>query len=405
MRLKKLFTILSLLITTILFVQCKKTDWHENFREKEKSPFGTYIIYNEIEGLFDHQESELLNQNIYDFLIDQYLEGEEPFNYICIKNYDRKNTESGISELLSYVYEGSNAFFSLNYFSEELQEALQINVKNLDSLVFSPAGLKQLKGSLELKNQDFKKNSYSFDRNLRQNYFSSYNEKTSIVLGTQKIANQDRPTFLKIYHGKGAIYVHTQPIVFTNYNMLNNNYSYAEDVLSYLPNAKVYWDPQIRSSQISGDNQSENSESVFVYFWKNPSLKWFLYVAFFGLILFMIFNARRKQRPIPIIPPAKNSTLEFTQTISNLYLKNNDHKNIIDKNILFFLEKVRSKYLIDTQNLDSEFIEKLALKSGNNISNTRYLVNTILALNKKIECTEEDAMVLNKMITNFLKSK
>ena len=119
----------------------------------------------------------------------------------------------------------------------------------------------------------------------------------------------------------------------------------------------------------------------------------------------MIFNARRKQRPIPIIEPSKNSTVEFTQTISNLYLKNDNHKSLVDKKILFFFEKVRTRYLIDTNNLNKEFIEKLALKSGNKLQNTKYLINSIIALNKKLECTEEDLTVLNKMIDNFFKQK
>ncbi|MFY0631646.1 MAG: hypothetical protein JXR05_14820 [Flavobacteriaceae bacterium] len=393
-----------LLLVSMTLVQCTKTDWSENYKEKEKSPFGTYIIYNETESLFDDSKKELLDQNIYDYLVDRYLEDLDGFNYICIKRFDRKTTQSGINELLAYVYEGNNAFFSLNYFSDELQEALEIKVKNLDSLVVHPAHLKKLKGTLQLKNTDFKSQEYSFDRNLRQNYFESYNNKASIVLGTQKVGSKEVPNFLKIYHGKGAIYVHTQPIVFTNYNMLNENHQYAEDVLSYLPSFSTLWDPQIRSSQLS-DRQPENSESILVFFWKNPSLKWFLYIGFFGLILFMIFNARRKQRPIPIISTSKNSTVEFTQTISNLYLKNKDHKNLADKKILYFLEKIRTQHLINTSNLNSEFIKKLALKSGNELSKTKYLINTILAMNKKATCSEEELMVLHKMIDNFLKRK
>lgn len=393
-----------LLLVSMTLVQCTETDWRENYKEKEKSPFGIYVIYNETESLFDDSKKELLDQNIYDYLVDRYLEDIEGFNYICIKSFDRKTTESGINELLAYVYDGNNAFFSLNYFSEELQEALEIKVKNLDSLVVYPAHLKKLKGTLQLKNTDFKNQEYSFDRNLRQNYFESYNKKASIVLGTQKVGSKEVPNFLKIYHGKGAIYVHTQPIVFTNYNMLNENHQYAEDVLSYLPSFSTIWDPQIRSSQLT-DRKPENSESILVFFWKNPSLKWFLYIGFFGLILFMIFNARRKQRPIPIISPSKNSTVEFTQTISNLYLKNKDHKNLVDKKILYFLEKIRTQYLINTSNLNSEFIKKLALKSGNELSKTKYLINTILAMNKKATCSEEELMVLHKMIDNFLKRK
>ena len=36
----------------VLLSSCKKTNWRENYREREKSPFGTYIIYNEAENLF-----------------------------------------------------------------------------------------------------------------------------------------------------------------------------------------------------------------------------------------------------------------------------------------------------------------------------------------------------------------
>ena len=117
-----------------------------------------------------------------------------------------------------------------------------------------------------------------------------------------------------------------------------------------------------------------------------------------------VFNSRRKQRPIPVIEPLKNSTVAFTHTIANLYLKEQDHKNLVDKKIMFFLEKVRTRYLIDTHNLNSSFMEKLALKSGNELANTKYLINTIISLNKKSECSEEELIVLNKMIENFFKN-
>lgn len=405
MRLRKIFILSFTLLVSMTLFQCKKTNWSENFREKERSPFGTYIVFNESENLFNGNKAELLDSHVYDFLIDRYIAYEDLFNYVCIKYHDRKSNKDGINELLDFVYEGNTAFYSLNVFSEELQEALSIKVTNLDSLTSQPYYLKELKGDLQLKNEEFNRDNYEFDRNLRRNYFSSFNEKNTIVLGTQTIENKEEPTLLKIYHGKGSIYVHTQPIVFTNYYMLNENYSYAENVLSYLPDAETFWDPQIRSSQISSNKSDEDSESVLAFFWANPSLRWFLYLSFFGLILFMLFNARRKQRAIPVINPPGNSTVEFTQTISNLYLKNENHKNVIDKKIVFFLSKVRSQYLIETNNLNQEFIEKLSLKSGNSLDNTKYLINTILVLNKKFECSVEELMGLNKMIDNFLKQK
>lgn len=408
MRIQNLSIVSFLMVMSILLVGCNRTNWRENFREKSKSPFGAYIIFEESNNLFDPAKVLNLEQNIYDYFNWTYFEEDYKFNYICIKNNANKITQDGIDLILDYVKDGSHAFFSLNDFSTELETALQIKTTNLDIRSYSPSHLKKLKGELKLNNPDFHQQSFQYDRNLRRNYFSSYNPSNTIVLGTQNIEGKEEPTFLKIYHGKGAVYVHTQPIVFTNYNMLNENHTYVENVLSYLPDEDVLWDPQIRWSKINDSENSDsdsNAGSVFVFFWNNPSLKWFLYLGFFGLLLFMLFNARRKQRAIPVIEPPKNSTLEFTHTISNLYLKNESHKNVIEKKILFFLEKVRTRYLIDTHNLNKEFIEKLAMKSGNELSKTKYLINSIIALNKKEMCTEEDVMTLNKMIDNFLKQK
>ena len=209
------------------------------------------------------------------------------------------------------------------------------------------------------------------------------------------------PNFLKIYHGKGTIYVHSNPIVFTNYYLLKDKETYAENVLSYLPSSTLFWDPQIKFSKYA--NKDNNNQSVFNFFLKHKSLTWFLAVILFGVLLFMIFNARRKQRVIPIIHPLKNNTIAFTQIISSLYLKEQNHKNLIDKKIKYFLEKVRTKYFLDTNNLNKEFIQKLASKSGNKLQNTRYLVNTIITLDKKLECTQEELLTLHKMISIYFK--
>ena len=101
--------------------------------------------------------------------------------------------------------------------------------------------------------------------------------------------------------------------------------------------------------------------------------------------------------------PLKNNTIAFTQTISSLYLKEQNHKNLVDKKIKYFLEKVRTKYFLDTNNLNKEFIQKLASKSGNKLQNTRYLVNTIITLDKKSECTQEELLTLHKMISIYFK--
>ena len=323
--------------------------------------------------------------------------------YVCIKDNANKLSSDGVTELLNFVADGNTAFLSLNNFSDALKEQLQFTTNNLDDDVYSISALKKLDGKFDLQNENFVDETYTFDRNIQRHYFLQYNENKTIVLGNNTVGGEQVPNFIKIYHGKGAVYLHTNPIVFTNYYMLNSKEKYAENVFSYLPdNAYLFWDPQIRRSKFS--NESEERNSVFKFFLAHKTLTWFLFVALVGLLLFMLFNARRKQRPVPEIQPLKNTTVAFTQTIASLYLKEQDHKNLVDKKITYFLEKVRVKYLLDTSNLNKTFIKNLASKSGNSYQNTKYLVNTIITLHKKSECSEEELLVLHRMISNFFKN-
>ncbi|WP_298777430.1 DUF4350 domain-containing protein [uncultured Polaribacter sp.] len=400
---KSKIQILIFLFTLLHLTSCNKTNWSENFREKEKSPFGTYIIFNEAENLFKNEGKIYLKNNFYDYLDKNYNTTTEGFgNYICIKDNAYKLTKDGVESLLSFVDDGNSAFISLNYFSKNLKEALEITTNNLDKNVYDDSKLRELKGEYYLENRGFKNQPFTFDRNSRRHYFITYNKKTAIVLGTTKIDGEKLPNFLKIYHGKGSMYVHTNPIAFTNYYLLKDKENYVENVFSYLPSSTLIWDPQIKKSKFSNQKDQDN-KSVFKFFLEHEALTWFLVVSLIGLLLFMLFNARRKQRVIPEINPLENTTLDFTQTISSLYLKENDHKNLVDKKIAFFLEKVRSKYLLNTNNLNKDFINKLALKSGNKIHQTKYLINTIITLNRKEECSAEELLVLHKMIDNFFK--
>lgn len=384
---------------------CKKTNWNENFREKEKSPFGTYILYNEVETLFKNDEKVYLKENFYDYLYKNYDTTTDDFGtYICIKKNAYKLTKDGVNDLLSFVHYGNNAFLALNYFSDNLREKLGITTNNLDQNVNTIAELKGLKGEFSLENETSNNITFPFDRNIRRHYFVTFNKNNTIVLGTSKIDGEKLPNFLKIYHGKGAIYVHSNPVVFTNYFLLKDTEKYTENVFSYLPNETIFWDPQIKKSKYSNQDD-EDGTSIFKYFLEHKTLTWFLIVSFSGVLLFMLFNARRKQRVIPVIDPLENTTIAFTQTIASLYLKEQDHKNLVDKKIAYFLEKARTKYLLNTTNLNKDFIRLLAAKSGNEIRKTKYLINTIITLSKKSECSEEELLVLHKMIDNFFNKK
>ncbi len=393
-----------LVVLLLTLTSCENTNWSESFQERSTDPFGTYILANELENLFDNNETRVLDEHIYDYLLDDAsMSVENHANYVCVKSYAYRLDDLSTAKILEYVALGNDAFLALSYFNETLQKELNFEVSNEDGNTYNIQALKELDGNLYLKG---KSKSYYYDRNLKNNYFETIDTTTTVVLGTQKAKGVTNPNFIKIKHGLGYVFLHTQPIAFTNYYLLKDeNAAYVEQVFSYLPDRDIILDTQRHRSTYNQNKGDRPKTSALNFFYSNPSLKWSLYVAFFGLLLFLFLNARRKQRAIPELKPLKNSTQDFTHTIANLYLKEENHKNLVTKKITYFLEKVRSLYHIDTQNLNDSFVEKLAAKSGNTEHTTKYLINTIITVNKRSQCSQDELIRLNTLIENFFKNK
>ena len=123
-----------------------------------------------------------------------------------------------------------------------------------------------------------------------------------------------------------------------------------------------------------------------------------------SFVLFIIFNAKRKQRIVEVIKPLENTTVAFTKTIGNLYYETKDHNNLIDKKITYFLEYIRRIYYLDTQLLDEKFRKNLSVKSGKDKETTKKLIDLIVYLKAKPVCTEADLLNLNNTIEDFYKA-
>ncbi|MCD8262625.1 MAG: hypothetical protein LUD15_15080 [Bacteroides sp.] len=97
------------------------------------------------------------------------------------------------------------------------------------------------------------------------------------------------------YHiGKGELYLVCNPLLFTNYGMLDGkNTAY---IFTLLEPLKEF--PLIRLERSS---RSAEQLSPLRYILSQPPLRYSYYLALATLLLFMIFTARRKQRIIPVI--------------------------------------------------------------------------------------------------------
>jgi len=375
--------------------QPKPIDWRPTYSVNDKIPYGLYVFDKEINKVLKKQKIEkVATVTPYEFLEPQYdmdslvLDYKIKGTFINISENNNIDDQS-IKEIFYFVSHGNSAFLSMKEFPKYLIDSLKIELKSDFQYTDSTAAW------MANKKSDSKK--YYMQGSI-ETYFSKIDTLYTTILGYQgNNKNKKHVNFIKVPHVNGYFYLHTQPVAFTNFSLLKKDtYHYTENVLSYIPKGDVFW-------YTKNENGESISNSPLRYIMSQPALKWAWYLFLTGLLIFILFNAKRKQRIVPILKPLPNLTLDFTKTIGNLYYQEGDHDNIIDKKIIYFLERIRNEYLIDTTKLDDDFIKKLHHKSGKEIIDITELVFLINEHRKSYHGSlEEDLIRINNAIEKIL---
>jgi len=374
----------------IEFSKPKPINWTRTFNEAHTIPYGTHILYNELSSIFSNIEVKDIKVSPYEYFDKSYNWEDSTFavsgTYMLIDDYAEVDDLSA-QKILDFVSQGNTLFMSANYLPQKFIDTLHIELEN----DFDFTG----KAHLSFANPIFKNDSITINKGLSNIYFSSLDSSRTTVLGYQNFNTEKRINFIKIQHDFGEIYLHLQPVVFTNFSLLkNDNKKYAAALLSYLPDETIYYDSRNKKRTALGD-------SPLRFVLSQPALKWAWILGLVSLLIFILFNAKRKQRIVQIVKPIENSTIAFIKTIGNLYYETKDHNNLIHKKITYFLENIRRNYYLNTQILDEKFIKNLALKSGKDLDKTQKAMNLIVHLKAKQLCNEDDLKHLNKTIEDF----
>ena len=382
--------LLFVVIAAIELSKPKPINWTPTYNENHKIPYGTYVIRQELSKMFPNDSIQNIRTTPYEYF-DAFYNWEDSTyttsgTYMLIKGFADMDDVSA-QELLDFASYGNDVFISSNYPPNKILDSLFIEVKyDFD-----------FKGNAEfiLGNNKFEKDSISIEKGFSNYYFSALDSLNTTVLGYQNFDSIQRINYVKVTHGDGNFFIHLQPTVFTNYQLLKkNNKKYGAAVLSYLKDDTIHFDSQNKLGADLG-------HSPLRFILREPALRWAWYIALISLLLFMIFNAKRKQRVVKVIKPLENTTIAFTKTIGNLYYETQDHDTIIEKKITYFLEYLRRVFYLDTQILDDKFIKNLSLKSGKDLKEVKRLITIILHLKAKRNCSEHDLLRLNNAIEDF----
>lgn len=391
-----LAVLIGIIVTEI--VRPKPLNWRPSYTSSDKIPFGCYILFHELPNLFPRQKIHATNESLYNILVER--DTTIASNYLLINDFlDLDKQEA--NQLLQYVHVGNDSFIATSNFGTYLADTLNIKVETQYSV-------KEDTVLIDLTNNSFSKQNYSLTRGIYITYFSSVDTLNTSVLGhifydsekglipSESSKKTKSPNFVKVKFGKGNFYLNTAPQTFTNYYMLKGNKDYVANTFSYLKDMDVYWDNYKKTGRIVID-------SPMRFILNQVSLKWAYYLSMIGLIIFIIFKAKREQRIIPVINPLGNSSIEFAKTVGGLYYEHRDYTDLIVKKINFFLEQIRSNYHLNTEAINEKTARDLSAKSGNPLSETQEIIDLITYLRNKIHHSEQDVIQLNKKLNQFKK--
>jgi hypothetical protein len=364
----------------------KQYNWGVTFAHEDRDPYGAYVLNRLLPSLIGNNNIRHSYRTLYE-LKDSLNDNDNVFIVSSSFNPGKEDSKA----LLHHIANGGRAFIAAEYWWGTFADTLDLNTHDF---LFSDGGTDG-KDSTYLNFANPKLDTlsrYWFEKDNIHRYFVGFDSTRTTIIAKN---SYQQPVTVKLKWGKGEIILNSTPLVFTNiYLLAKNNHTFAAKNISYLPPSRVHWTEYYHVGRME-------AATPLRFILTTEPLRWAYYITLFAILIFMVFEAKRKQRIIPVMKPLPNTTLEFVATIGNLYYQTGNHKNIAEKKITFLLEQIRTRFLISTNTFDDNFFEAVAVKSGNNKSEVMALFRAIMFVQQSTEISADQLIDLNNKIEHF----
>jgi hypothetical protein len=375
--------LLSALLLALLFAWWQKQsfNWRDDvagkaYQETWEQPYGTVVVHRLLQQYFPERQFTELKKNLHSELPDSTA---FPASYVFIGEamyYDSLDAE----RLLHFVRTGNTALLISKSVPRLLtQQLFGENCMGSDWEDYAFVSSDTL-AQLHLKHSTVQPTLFYAIKNEPKEYTWSYMEVsyncTTAPFDSLGYLNEGLLNFLGVPFGKGHFLLHSTPLAFSNYQLLRPDMqAYAQEVLAELPISDVYWDAcsriperESRKRNRVGINRQLPNEHVLAYILQQPALAWAWYLLLGMALSYLIFQAKRRQRIVPILPKNENSSYEFITTIANLHFKEKNYAQLCTQMMRLFLVQVRERYSLvasidlesGTVKMDDRFLPRLA---------------------------------------------
>lgn len=374
----------------------------ETYSRYDKTAYGTNVFYTQLEDIFSHNNIRDKKQ-AFDRTWQEI--SDTGSLYVCVSKkllLSQKEADA----IIGFVDAGNTMFISSGLIDSLLLTKLGCSISGSDDeFGFRMPLMKNTRVSLH-HSIDETQSFYSYFYFPLDRYFDAFDSSNTKVLGFNE---NGKPDFLVIFLGKGRLYIHCEPRTLGNYFLLQRkNGLYAQQLFTFMPEIPehVFWDDfynkRIVSPSGNGDGKNISGLSMLLLY---PAMAWAFWLLLAGMLIFILFGGKRRQRIVPEIAPNLNTTIAFTETVGQLYLQKKNNRNLADKMILYLYEHIRNHYFINISLVNDELVGQLSRKSGVPNEDVARLFKIIHAIQHSNDVSDELLLSLNQQIELFTKNK
>jgi len=378
--------ILVIVLVSILteYREISAYEWDERYSFKDEQPQGLYI-FKELTSRYFKDIPININSDLDDTLNN---------NSLYIQFVPRGINEDVVDSLISIASEGNDVLIIGDTLNNRLVDTIPHffdNTYSFDStLTFNFTDTSIAADT----NYSYRYHAGEFDEN--QNFINYlmqglvWEEDLQYV----RVATPDSLALMISFPiGQGRIFYHVNKDLFYNY-------SYRQiQIFDYTQKLFTHFDPEniylLNPLMIYGTGNI-NHRNPLDFIMSQPALKAAYYLLILGTLLYVFFGGKRKQKIIPVMEKNENTSLEYIETVSQLFYQQDQHEKLVAHMKTIFYHKMQKKFFVSPD--DPNYVKVLAKKSKISATELQYIIHRFKDLDRNYTFTSDQLASLNQRL-------
>lgn len=352
---RKYVVMLAVLVTGLVVLELaapRPVDWTLSFQRDDSRPYGGRILYTLLPHLFPGGPRQPVDAPPFTVLRDTLFRG---VTYLFLTDTFAPDAAEA-ERLLAFVARGNTVFVGAHRFEGPFADSLRLRTAARPAVPAIPGLTDEDSVAVNLVHPALAApEGFYVPEALARYHFTRFDTARTTLLGED---GRGAANLIRMTAGMGRLVLTSSPLLYTNYALRRpDRAEYAYRVLGRLPDGPLWWDAHYKPIR-------REAATPLRFVLSDPALRWAYYLALGGLLLFLVFGGRRRQRVIPVIAPPKNETAAFVRTVGHLYARQADPATLAERMMRYFLEDLRTRYHVALPPGAPGFAARLVERTG-----------------------------------------